>query len=108
MRLGFCIALLFAACAATQARPKLPGTFGSGENAPTAGRARAGRRVGARAPADGAGRADCRSPPIPGAEADFREAKARFDAGAQAEAAHPRWKGSSLTTASIRSVPPSI
>ena len=34
MRLAFCVALLFAACAATQARPNLPGTFGAGEALP--------------------------------------------------------------------------
>jgi len=87
VRLGFCIALLFAACAATQARPTLPGTFGTGEAlpppvAPEPGGALAPVAVPtAPPPAAGA--------PIaadPGAEADFREAKARFDAGAQAEA----------------------
>jgi len=34
VRLGFCVFLLFAACAATQARPNLPGTFGAGEALP--------------------------------------------------------------------------
>ena len=34
MRLGLCAFLLFAACAATQARPQLPGTFGTGETLP--------------------------------------------------------------------------
>jgi ABC-type branched-subunit amino acid transport system substrate-binding protein len=88
VRLGFCIALLFAACAATQARPNLPGTFGSGETlpppvAPEADGALAPVAVPAvPVPAPGAGTAA----PDPGAEADFREAKARFDAGAQADA----------------------
>ena len=85
MRLAFCIALLFAACAATQARPNLPGTFGSGEAlpppvAPEPGGALAPVAVPS-PPAAGAPAA-----PDPGAEADFRDAKARFDAGAQGEA----------------------
>ena len=86
MRLAFCIALLFAACAATQARPNLPGTFGSGEAlpppvAPEPGGALAPVAVPP-APAAGAPAAAA----DPGAEADFRDAKARFDAGAQTEA----------------------
>jgi ABC-type branched-subunit amino acid transport system substrate-binding protein len=84
VRLAFCVALLFAACAATQARPTLPGTFGSGEAlpppvAPEPGGALA--PVAAPAPAPGA-----TAPADPGAEADFRDAKARFDSGAQADA----------------------
>ena len=85
VRLAFCVALLFAACAATQARPNLPGTFGSGETLPPPV-----------APEPGGALAPVPVPPAPapgspvaadpGAEADFREAKARFDAGAQAEA----------------------
>src|SRR5262245_63012023 len=86
VRLAFCAALLFAACAATVARPKLPGTYGTGEAlpppvAPEPGGALAPAAVPAAPPAAGQ--------PVagdPGAEADFREAKARFDAGAQAEA----------------------
>src|SRR3954469_7983967 len=76
----------FAACAAPQARPNLPGTFCSGETlpppvAPEPGGALAPTAVPA-VPATGAPAAAA----DPGAEADFRDAKARFDAGAQGEA----------------------
>src|SRR5580765_3189849 len=86
VRLAFCVALLFAACAATQARPNLPGTYGTGEAlpppvAPEPGGALAPVTIPT-APPDGATAAAA----DPGAEADFREAKARFDSGAQAEA----------------------
>ena len=79
------MALLFVACAATQARPNLPGTFGSGETlpppvAPESDGALAPVAVPP-APATAAAAA-----PDPGAEADFREAKARFDSGARVEA----------------------
>jgi ABC-type branched-subunit amino acid transport system substrate-binding protein len=85
VRLAFCVALLFAACAATPARPKLPGTYGTGEAlppplAPEPGGALAPAAVPTQPPAGAT------AAPDPGAEADFREAKARFDAGAQAEA----------------------
>jgi ABC-type branched-subunit amino acid transport system substrate-binding protein len=85
VRLAFCVGLLFAACAATQARPNLPGTFGSGEAlpppvAPEPGGALAPVAVPAPPAAGQTTAAD------PGAEADFRDAKARFDAGTQAEA----------------------
>ena len=84
MRLAFCIALLFAACAATQARPNLPGTFGSGETlpppvAPEPGGALAPVAV----PSPPATAPGAPTAADPGAEADFRDAKARFDAGAQ-------------------------
>ena len=73
------------ACAATQARPNLPGTFGSGETlpppvAPEPGGALAPGPVPP-PPAAGALRAA-----DPGAEADFRDAKARFDAGGRRSA----------------------
>jgi ABC-type branched-subunit amino acid transport system substrate-binding protein len=87
VRIGFCVALLFAACAATQARPKLPGTFGTGEALPPPVAPEPG---GALAPAVVPPAPLLPGPtaaaPDPGAEADFRDAKARFDAGAQAEA----------------------
>src|SRR5262245_54859757 len=88
VRLAFSIALLFAACAATQARPNLPGTVGSGEPlpppiAPEPGGALAPAAV----PSVPASAAGAPAPAAdPGAEADFREAKAKFDAGAQADA----------------------
>src|SRR5262245_30459947 len=86
VRIGFCVALLFAACAATQARPTLPGTYGTGEAlpppvAPEANGALAPAVVPPPPPPGPTAAA-----PDPGAEADFRDAKARFDAGAQAEA----------------------
>jgi ABC-type branched-subunit amino acid transport system substrate-binding protein len=85
VRVAFCVALLFAACAATQARPNLPGTFGSGEAlpppvAPEPGGALAPAAVPPPPAAGATVAAD------PGAEADFRDAKARFDSGAQVEA----------------------
>ena len=85
MRLAFCAALLVVACAATPARPNLPGTFGTGEAlpppvAPEPGGALAPATVPTPPPAGPA------TAPDPGAEADFRDAKARFDSGAQAEA----------------------
>lgn len=86
VRLGFCAFLLFAACAATQARPNLPGTFGTGEALPPPVAAEPNGALAPvavpPAPAASAGPA----PADPGAEADFRDAKARFDAGAQADA----------------------
>src|SRR5262245_51276533 len=85
VRLGFCAFLLFAACAATQARPKLPGTYGTGEALPPPVAPEPG---GAMTPAalPPAPPAAATAAPDPGAEADFRDAKARFDAGAQGEA----------------------
>jgi ABC-type branched-subunit amino acid transport system substrate-binding protein len=85
VRFASFLVLLFVACAATPARPNLPGTFGSGEAlpppvAPEPGGALAPATVPAPAPAGPT------AAPDPGAEADFREAKARFDAGTQAEA----------------------
>ena len=85
MRLAFCAVLLVVACAATPARPNLPGTFGTGEAlpppvAPEPGGALAPATVPTPPPAGPA------TAPDPGAEADFRDAKARFDSGAQAEA----------------------
>src|SRR5262249_7148732 len=87
VRLAFCAVLLFAACAATPVRPKLPGTYGTGETlpppvAPEPGGALAPAAVPP-APVAAAGQPVAADP---GAEADFRDAKARFDAGAQAEA----------------------
>src|SRR5262245_34404795 len=88
VRLAFCAALLFAACAATVARPNLPGTFGTGEAlpppvAPEPGGTLAPAAVPPAPPPAAAGVAVAADP---GAEADFRDAKARFDAGAQADA----------------------
>src|SRR5262245_43453055 len=91
VRLGFCAFLLFAACAATQARPNLPGTCGSGEAlpppvAPEPSGALAPAVVPP-APATAPGTAPTAAAATdPGAVADFRDAKARFDAGAQADA----------------------
>jgi ABC-type branched-subunit amino acid transport system substrate-binding protein len=85
VRLAFCVALLFAACAATQARPNLPGTFGAGEALPPPVAPEPGGAL-APVPAPPAPAASATAPADPGAEADFRDAKARFDSGAQAEA----------------------
>src|SRR3954470_1241061 len=85
VRLGFCVALLFAACAATQARPNLPGTYGAGEALPPPVAPEPGGAL-APVPAPPPPTASPTAPADPGAEADFRDAKARFDSGAQAEA----------------------
>src|SRR5262245_9186119 len=86
VRVGFCIALLFAACAATQARPKLPGTYGTGEALPPPVAPEPGGELAPAPPPPPAAAGTPAAASDPGAEADFREAKARFDAGAQAEA----------------------
>ena len=87
VRLAFCVTLLFAACAATQARPKLPGTFGSGETLPPPVAPEPdGALAPATVPPPAAAGAPANAAADPGAEADFRDAKARFDAGAQGEA----------------------
>ena len=75
----YVLLLLVAACAHAQATPSLPGTFGSGEPLPPPVAPEPG---GALAPAPTPlPRRVRRPPPDPGAEADFRDAKARFDAG---------------------------
>ena len=107
MRLAFCVALLFAACAATQARPNLPGTFGSGETLPPPVAPEPG---GALAPATVPAASAAGAPAAtadPGAEADFRDAKARFDAGAQVEA-RTALEAFVAHHGGIRCVPPSI
>ena len=77
MRLGLCCVVLFAACAATQARPNLPGTYGAGEVLPPPVSPEPdGELAPTPAPTLAAGAVS-----DPGAEADFREAKARFDKG---------------------------
>ncbi len=106
VRLGLYVVLLFAACAAGQSAPSLPGTFGSGEPlpppvAPEPGAASAATSLpgvpstgGAAVPgASGtpAGPGVPAAPGVPGvpvvsdpgADADFRDAKTRFDAGDQ-------------------------
>src|SRR3982751_1766897 len=85
VRLAFCVALLFAACAATPARPNLPGTYGTGEALPPPVAPEPGGAL-APVPAPPPPTASPTAPADPGAEADFRDAKARFDSGAQAEA----------------------
>ncbi len=75
MRVALYFAVLFAACAAGQTTPTLPGTYGQGEPLPPPV-----------APEPGAAPEPTPAPPAPGvsdpgAEADFRDAKARFDAG---------------------------
>jgi ABC-type branched-subunit amino acid transport system substrate-binding protein len=90
VRLGLYVVLLFAACAAGQSAPSLPGTFGNGEPlpppvAPEPGSTSPGPNAAqpqGTAP-EGAGSPIEPAAPDPGAEADFRDAKARFDAGDQ-------------------------
>jgi ABC-type branched-subunit amino acid transport system substrate-binding protein len=88
VRLGLCVVLLFAACAAGQTAPSLPGTFGSGEPLPPPVTPEPGAPPApgpsAGAPAAGPGAAAEASDP--GADADFLDARSRFDAGDQAGA----------------------
>ncbi len=88
VRLGLCVVLLFAACAAGQIAPALPGTTGAGEPlppalAPVPGGANAIPMVGSPSSPSGAdaGSIPVPSPGDPGAEADFGAAKAEFEAG---------------------------
>ena len=87
MRLGSYFVLLLAACASAQARPNLPGTFGSGEPLPPPVAPEPGS-AGA-PPAAAAPGATSAAESDPGAEADFANAKARFDAGDRAGARAP-------------------
>ncbi len=82
MRLVFLYVLLFAACAAAQTAPALPGTYGSGEPLPPPVAPAPGAPPSAAAgpPAASAGPAD------PGGDADFSEAQARFESGSDADA----------------------
>ena len=77
MRLAVYLAVLFAACAAAQATPSLPGTFGSGEPLPPP----VAPEPGGSSPGPGPATTPGPEAHDPGAEADFRDAKARFDAG---------------------------
>jgi ABC-type branched-subunit amino acid transport system substrate-binding protein len=81
VRLGLYVVLLFAACAAGQSAPSLPGTFGSGEPLPPPVEPAANPTTPPPPPATGAPATPDLSVPDPGADADFRDAKARFDAG---------------------------
>ena len=85
MRLGIYLVLLFAACAASgQVAPSLPGTFGSGEPLPAPVVPEPGK------PSTALNGPEFSGGPTndPGGDADFAEAKARFDAG-DAVAARP-------------------
>ena len=92
VRLGLYVVLLFAACAAGQSAPSLPGTFGNGEplpppvepepGAPPAAAAAASAPATTPPPtAPGGSATPDLAAPDPGADADFRDAKGRFDAG---------------------------
>jgi ABC-type branched-subunit amino acid transport system substrate-binding protein len=90
VRLGVYLVLLFAACAAGQTAPSLPGTFGSGEPLPPPLAPEPGSPSPSPPPApttgpttEPSGAAADVAAPDPGADADFREAKARFDSGDQ-------------------------
>jgi ABC-type branched-subunit amino acid transport system substrate-binding protein len=73
VRLAALVALLFVACAASQPTPRLPGTFGSGEPLPPPVAPEAGGMVTPALPSGGG--------TDPGAEADFNDARAKFEAG---------------------------
>ncbi len=86
MRLGIYLVLLFAACTASgQVAPSLPGTFGSGEPLPAPVVPEPGKpsTTALNGPEFSGGPTN-----DPGGDADFAEAKARFDAG-DAVAARP-------------------
>ena len=79
VRLGIYLVLLFAACAASgQVAPSLPGTFGSGEPLPAPVVPEPGKpsTTALNGPEFSGGPTN-----DPGGDADFAEAKARFDAG---------------------------
>jgi len=82
VRLVYALVLLSAACAVAQTAPALPGTYGAGEPLPPP-----------LAPAPGAPAAVPPQPPAvagpadPGGDADFADAKARFEGGADPAAA---------------------
>jgi ABC-type branched-subunit amino acid transport system substrate-binding protein len=78
LRLLLSAALLFVACAASQPTPRLPGTFGTGEPLPPPVAPEAGSTAMPALPPG--------AEPDPGAEADFGNAKAKFDAGDRAAA----------------------
>ena len=96
VRLGLYVVLLFAACAAGQSAPSLPGTFGSGEPLPPPVAPEPGATTTAPTTTTPTAIAPATTPPPiapgapatadlaapdPGADADFRDAKGRFDAG---------------------------
>ena len=79
MRLGIYLVLSFTACAASgQVAPSLPGTFGSGEPLPAPVVPEPGKP-----PTTAQNGPEFSGGPTndPGGDADFAEAKARFDAG---------------------------
>ena len=86
VRLAFCVALLFAACAATPARPNLPGTFGAGEALPPPVAPEPGGALRARARADGARRVRDGAAPIRARRPTSATRRRASTAGAQAEA----------------------
>jgi len=78
VRLGIYLVLLFSACAASgQVAPSLPGTFGSGEPLPAPVVPEPGKQSTAPNGPEFSGGATN----DPGGDADFAEAKTRFDAG---------------------------
>jgi ABC-type branched-subunit amino acid transport system substrate-binding protein len=80
VRLVYVLILLSAACATAQTAPALPGTYGAGEPLPPPLAAGPGAPPATPA-APAAGPAD------PGGDADFADAKARFESGADPAAA---------------------
>jgi len=87
VRLVFLYVLLFAACAAAQTAPALPGTYGSGEPLPPPVAGPPGAAPMPAPPAATAGAAD------PGGDADFSEAKARFESNTDPDAARAALEG---------------
>lgn len=83
MRLGFYLVLLLASCAAAHPRANLPGTFGAGEPLPPPVAPTPPSEAGTASPPVAApvAPATAAADSDPGAEADFVNAKARFDAG---------------------------
>ncbi|HXJ18614.1 MAG TPA: ABC transporter substrate-binding protein [Polyangia bacterium] len=84
MRLVYALVLLSAACAAAQTAPALPGTYGAGEPLPPPLAPAPGAPGAPAAPVQPAAAA---GPADPGGDADFADAKSRFESGADPAAA---------------------
>jgi ABC-type branched-subunit amino acid transport system substrate-binding protein len=88
VKLVYALVLLSAACATAQTAPALPGTYGSGEPLPPPLSPVPGAPAAAPIPpAATAGPAD------PGGDADFADAKSRFESGADPAAARTTLEG---------------
>jgi ABC-type branched-subunit amino acid transport system substrate-binding protein len=88
VKLVYALVLLSAACAVAQTAPALPGTYGAGEPLPPPLSPVPGAPAAAPAPpVTTAGAAD------PGGDADFSDAKSRFESGADPAAARTALEG---------------